>query len=98
MALRLFHKGPCGTLGANLPRPFRRVLKWRMGMKMTGNRTTGPQILAAIMLVTGIALSGCSAKGPSPQQVAAEQADQAAERAEAAADKAEAIFKKNVQK
>ena len=70
------------------------------------------KFLAAILLTTGLALGGCAAKGPSPQQLAAEQADQAAARAEAAAlranqaaeraedaaDKAEAIFKKNVQK
>lgn len=81
-------------------------------MRKNGYRMSTQRILATTMIVTGLALSGCSAKGPSPQQVAAEQADQAAaraeaaalranqaaERAEAAADKAEAIFKKNVQK
>ncbi len=83
-------------------------------MGMITNRKTRKKgtILAIMTLGTGLALSGCTAKGPSPQQVAAEQADQAAARAEAAAlranqaaeraedaaDKAEAIFKKNVQK
>ena len=81
---------------------------------MKGNGITGNKgkILAIMMLGAGLALGGCTAKGPSPQQIAAEQADQAAARAEAAAlranqaaeraedaaDKAEAIFKKNVQK
>ena len=81
-------------------------------MKKTGYEKNKGQLVAAAMIVAGLAITGCAAKGPSPQQVAAEQADQAAARAEAAAlranqaaeravaaaDKAEAIFKKNVRK
>lgn len=76
--------------------------------KLPGIKKTAAGLALGILVAT----SGCAAKGPSPQELAAEQADQAAaraeaaslranqaaERAEAAADKAEAIFKKNVRK
>ncbi|MFP6665344.1 MAG: hypothetical protein VCC00_14220 [Deltaproteobacteria bacterium] len=78
-----------------------------MGSKIS--RGLAFSALGALLAVGG---TGCAAKGPSPQEIAAENTDQAAaraeaaalranqaaERAEVAADKAEAIFKKNIRK
>jgi hypothetical protein len=67
--------------------------------------------MAATLLMI-VSVGGCAKKGPSPEELAAQRAEQAAsraeaaatrasqaaDRAEAAADKAEAIFRKNMRK
>ena len=77
-------------------------------MKQVSRVGTG---LLALALVASVS-TGCAKKGPSPEQLAAERAEQAASRAEAAATraaqaadradaaaaKAEAIFQKNIRK
>lgn len=68
--------------------------------------------VTASLLMVVAAGAGCAKKGPSPEELAAQRAEQAAsraeaaatrasqaaDRAEAAADKAEAIFRKHMRK